>query len=88
MDVREAMKTEVTCDTTGGNEYTVKLESIDVVGKMKTTRIYNYIESVRDDLYRCESLMGENSPQAKQIRKWVMDAYEILNNRGHKIPRR
>jgi hypothetical protein len=66
---------------------TVKLESLDVVAKMTTRRIYNYVNTVRGDLYRCEHYMGENSPEAKQIYKWVMDVYDILNKRKHKIPR-
>jgi hypothetical protein len=102
VDVREAMKTEVRyeCGTDiqwdSSEEWplvhvpvstSVKLESLDVVAKMTTRRIYNYVNTVRGDLYRCEHYMGENSPEAKQIYKWVMDVYDILNKRKHKIPR-
>lgn len=81
------MKTEVTYGSTGCGNNVVRLESIDVVSKMTSRRIYAYVEAVRDDMYRCESIEGPNSEQYKTIHNWVMDVYKILNKRGHSLPR-
>lgn len=65
----------------------VKLESLDVVSKMSTKRVYNYLESVRGYMYTAEEIEGRKSEGYRTIYKWVMDVYEILNKRKHKIPR-
>jgi hypothetical protein len=74
------LKTKITYDSTGDYMNHVNLESVEVLERMPSGRLYRYINSVRDDLYRCKSLEGE-SENTKKIEAWVQTAYKILNGR-------